>query len=120
MKHIKRKIERWTQEGGYKRGIILPFLTKPYPDVQVQLTVIEAGNEVLKHYHVEQTEFIYFLEGACDFIFENKKIKIESGDLLIIEPNEEHSANNVYNSDACFLTFKIHGNPDDTIWSENS
>ena len=118
MKHLKGKNKRWTQETGYKRRIILPFGSEAYSNIQMQLTEIAAGNKVVRHHHAKQTEFIFFLEGSCDFTFKDITITLESGDLLIIDPNEKHSASNIYDSAARFLTFKINGDANDTIWDD--
>ena len=44
---------------------------------------------------------------------------IEPGDLLVIEPGEEHGANNRGSETAKFLTFKLHGQPGDTNWGDS-
>ncbi len=121
MKHYKstdKMNKKWTQEPGYRRNILLPFGMESYADIQIQLTEISAGEKVRNHYHLKQTEFIYFLKGTCAFSFEDNSITIRHGDLLIIEPREKHSAINKGEVTARFLTFKIRGLPDDTVWDD--
>jgi quercetin dioxygenase-like cupin family protein len=115
MKHIP-KTPKWTLQDGYKRGILLPFGSKGYAGIQVQLTQIAGGEKVDNHFHLKQTEFIYFLKGSCDFIFKNTTVTMRPGDLLVIEPGEIHSATNSSKITSEFLTLKLNGSPNDTVW----
>lgn len=115
MRHIL-KVKEWTRQPGYERGILLPFGSEGYPGVQVQLTQIAGGEKVASHYHLKQTELIFFLEGSCDFIFENSTVTMRLGELLVIEPGEIHNAINNSEITAQFLTLKIRGSPKDTMW----
>ena len=115
MRYIQ-SVQKWTNQVGYQRGILLPFGDKEYHGVQVQLTQIASGDKVSKHYHLKQTEIIYFLEGSCDYFFENATITIHPGELLIINPREVHSTINNSGITARFLTLKISGVLKDTVW----
>jgi len=115
MNHIL-SAKNWTQEPGYKRGILLPSGNKKHPNVQIQLTEIIAGDKVAPHRHPKQTEFIYFLEGSCDFIIGNRRVTMQPEHLLIIEPGERHSTMNNSGITARFLTFKLNVSPKDIVW----
>jgi len=116
MRHVKGGPENWTSERGYMRGVIMPFGSGPDSDIQVQLTTIAPGDTVLPHSHLKQAEYIYFLEGTCDYFFGDQTVRVKPGDLLVVEPGEEHGAANNGTETAKFLTFKLHGQPGDTNW----
>lgn len=108
--------KNWTQEPGYRRGILLPLRNNISPRVQVQLTEILPGDTVRSHLHRKQTEFIYFLEGACDFVVNNESFVVGPAQLLIIEPGDRHSTTNNSGVTARLLTFKLDAAPGDTVW----
>jgi quercetin dioxygenase-like cupin family protein len=118
MKYYRIQQNNWTKEAGYERSILLPFGQKPLPDVQVQLTKIQPEEKVDYHYHIKQSEIIYCLEGEVDFLFKEKTVSIKHGDLIIIEPGEEHGAINIHDKTVCFITIKLNGTPNDTIWKD--
>lgn len=115
MKYISR-MKKWTLQDGYKRDVLLSFGNEKYPNIQIQLTQIAAHEKVGSHFHAKQTEFIFFLKGLCDYIFEKATVTMHPGDLLIIDPGESHSTINNYDKTSEFLTLKVNGSTDDTIW----
>src|SRR4051794_30392878 len=94
MRHISKSAGKWTHERGYLRNIICAFNDSPDGRTQVQLTEIVAGERVPTHYHQRQTEYLFFLEGSCRLMFRETEIRIQAGDLVIIEPLERHAAYN--------------------------
>lgn len=115
MKHI-RISGAWTQERGYAREILLPFEESRDGETQVQLTRIAPGERVPVHYHVRQTEYIFFLEGVCRYQFGRETVEVKAGDLLVIEPTERHMTENTSSMSALFLTVKVDDTAGDTIW----
>ena len=76
---------------------------------------MESGETAPWHYHPEQYEFIFFLEGSLTYFFKNRSVDVKKGDLLIIEPLEEHRTTNK-SGPAVFFSVKIHGGINDTVW----
>ncbi len=113
---ISSKSKQWTDEKGYKRGILFPFGNRIDSGLQIQETIIEAGNHVPDHYHKGQTEFIYVLAGSCEFRLERDAFILNKGDLLIIEPGKVHSTTNPHATDVQLLTFKLNGSVNDSVW----
>jgi quercetin dioxygenase-like cupin family protein len=118
MIHKKNADILWTDEKQYARGVMFPYHERPHDHVQVQLTRIVPGNYVPKHYHKQQTEFIYCLEGRSIFYFEKETITVKKGDLVIIEPGDIHAAKNDGDETAVLVTFKLNGTQDDSVWVE--
>ncbi len=119
MKHIDDLLIRpWQAERGYFRKIICPYASSPDHTTQVQLTEIRPGDRVSTHYHKKQTEYIYFLDGECEMTVEQGAVHVQAGDLLVIETLERHSAENSSSASVRFLTVKVNGSDDDTIWEE--
>ena len=118
MIHVKAKNIDWQKEPGYNRGVLFPYGNEIDSGIQVQLNTFEPGKGASNHKHIKQTEFIYCLEGELRLIFENREIILKPGDLIIIEPGDEHAAENNGNVTVKLLTFKMNGSADDTDWLE--
>jgi len=116
--HIKSKNTKWQEETRYSRGVLFPYGNEIDSRLQVQLNTFEPGQGASNHKHLTQTEFIYCLEGTLNLTFEDREIIFRSGDLLIIEPGDEHAAENIGKETVKLLTLKIDGSPDDTEWLE--
>jgi quercetin dioxygenase-like cupin family protein len=118
MIHIKANKIDWQKEPGYARGVLFPYGNELDPGVQVQINTFEPGGGAGNHKHLEQTEFIYCLEGRLKLTFREREVIFEPGDLLVIESGDEHAAENIGESAVKLLTVKINGSPDDTEWLE--
>lgn len=116
MIHIKSRNTKWQKEPGYSRGVLLPYGNEIDSGMQIQLNTFDPGKGAFNHKHLQQTEFIYCLEGNLKLIFKDREIIFKPGDLLIIEPGDEHAARNPGNETVKILTVKINGSSDDTEW----
>lgn len=54
------------------------------------------------HWH-EEFEFVYMVEGCCEFGFNNKSIRVNRGDILVICPQVAHSIKQVGDNKAEFF-----------------
>ena len=70
-------------------------------------TTFKPGQAVATHQHKTMTEVFYIQSGKADFIVNNKKKTVVSGDCITIEPGEYHSMNNPYKLDTTWIYFGI-------------
>ncbi len=116
MIHIKSKNTHWQKETGYSRGVLFPYGNEIDPGLQVQINTFQPGQRAGNHKHLRQTEYIYCLDGKLKLTFREREVIFKPGDLLIIEPGDEHAAENIGEEAVKILTVKIDGAPDDTVW----
>lgn len=116
MIYIKSRNTKWQKETGYSRGVLFPYGNEIDSGMQIQLNTFEPGKGASNHKHLKQTEFIYCVDGTLKLNFEDREIIFRPGDLLIIEPGDEHAAENIGKETVKLLTMKINGSPDDTEW----
>ena len=51
------------------------------------------GNSCIQSHKHEFVEIAFLVEGTCEHIYKNKKIKLIPGDIFVITPHENHSYN---------------------------
>ncbi|MBI96143.1 hypothetical protein CL656_03265 [bacterium] len=67
----------------------------------------KPGQSVELHKHETMYEVFYILNGKVDFMVENEKLTLTTGDCITIEPNEIHNQSNPYDQDVKWLYFGI-------------
>ena len=63
--------------------------------------------EVEMHKHDTMFEVFYIQSGKAEFVINNKKHIVESGDCITIEPGELHSQSNPFHEEVTWLYFGI-------------
>ncbi len=61
------------------------------------LSVIPPGKHSAAHYHKASAEVLYILQGKGELQIDNKKYSVETGSVVLLEPDEVHS---LYNKSA--------------------
>ncbi|MEA3453161.1 MAG: cupin domain-containing protein [Patescibacteria group bacterium] len=116
MKYIKSVDKNWIEKKGYSKKIFFDENDLNFPGSLVQQIKIKAGETAGVHYHKKQTEIFYFFNGNGYFIVNGKRIDLEEGDTLVIEPNDKHSVVNEGEEDFIYIAFKLNYHPEDSYW----
>jgi len=82
----------------------------------VQEIIIRPEEMAKSHYHEKQTEVFYVLNENGYFIINGEKMKLKTGDVLIVEPMDRHTVINDSDKDFSYLCFKINFVDGDSIW----
>ncbi|MGM9609347.1 MAG: AraC family ligand binding domain-containing protein, partial [Eubacteriales bacterium] len=53
------------------------------------LTLHLRASDYAKHFH-NDCEFLYFIDGAGDYVVEERRYRVTSGDLMLIPPGKYH------------------------------
>lgn len=61
------------------------------------LSVIPPGKHSAAHFHKVSAEVLYILEGSGELQVDEKKYSVETGNVILLEPDEVHS---LYNKSA--------------------
>ena len=80
---------------------IIPTLSK------FSIAVFQPGESAPSHIHESMYEVYFVDQGSITFTVSSKKIKLQKGDCLIIEPNEPHAAINNTHSPFHLIYFGI-------------
>ena len=119
MKLIKAKSKQWeAKPGGYSKKIFLDEKDLNYPGALVQELKIKPGDICTNHYHKKQTEIFYFTTVNGWFEVAGKRINLEKGDVLVVEPNDIHRAGNESDEDFVYVAFKFNYSTDDSFYEE--
>lgn len=114
MQVIKSKDKNWEEKEGYNKKILIDDIDKN--NVVFQEVKIKPGEIAKTHFHKIQTEIFYFLDDNGYWVINGEKMKFEIGDVLIIEPMDEHSVVNETDKDYVYLAFKYNYDPKDIYW----
>lgn len=68
------------------------------------------GQSVETHKHDSMNEIFYIKTGKADFVIDDKKITLVSGDCITIEQGEYHSMSNPYSKKTTWIYFGIATN----------
>lgn len=118
MKLVKSNSKNWEEKRGYSKKIFLTPNDLRSTGNLIQEIKIKSGETVPDHYHKKQTEVFYFLTNNGYWIINGKKQQFESGDMLVIEPNDKHSVINETKEDYLYMVFKTNYHEDDIYWVE--
>lgn len=112
MKHIKNSEKNWVHKTGYSKKIFADPAVLGKEGLLVQELQIAPGQIAKNHYHKKQTEIFYFLNTVGMFNINNKPVRLEIGDILIVEPNDWHEVSNDSQENFRYITFKFN-------WQDN-
>ena len=91
------------------------FLCLQIPVVRFPDQSLCSAGLFQNHYHRQQTEVFYALNNLGYFIVNGENIKLEVGDLLLVEPGENHTVANDNSEEFKFLAIKLDNNKKDTF-----
>jgi quercetin dioxygenase-like cupin family protein len=116
MKYFELKKDSWTDAEGYRKAIVAGSDVLEQEGNLIQIVEIAAGNAVKPHHHDSSLEFLYVIDGECDFGINTETLRLKPGDMLLTEPGDIHSVRN--NGDEPFrvLVFKTNAVSGDTFW----
>ncbi|WP_397446375.1 cupin domain-containing protein [Polaribacter sp. R77954] len=85
------------------------FITKgEIPNLMMfSSATFKPGQKVEMHKHDTMFEVFYVQNGKAEFIINNTKHLVETGDCITVEPGEFHSQSNPFNEDVTWLYFGI-------------
>lgn len=90
------------------------------PGHLLQEVTIPPKTKQRVHFHTQQTEVFYILEGEAEMTFNGEMVAAKKGDAFICEPHDKHNLWNKSNKPFKVLVFKIdYQGDDDTHWEEN-
>lgn len=81
----------------YRFGDSGPKYLMKGPRSNFAIVRFNPGQDFPAHYHEIMEENFYVIEGKIDIYVEDKKITLEKGQFIHIEPNEIHYVKNNYN-----------------------
>lgn len=116
MKIIKSESKEWLQKEGYSKKIYLNEIDLGHKGALVQKLKIKTGESAPMHHHEKQTEIFYFLNNNGYFVVNDKKIEVESDDILVVEPFDRHIAVNESGEDFLYMAFKVNYEENDLFW----
>ena len=116
MKFIKCSEKQWEKKKGYSKKIFLTEKDLNFKGAHVQELKLLPGEAAKIHHHKRQTEIFYFLNNNGYFIVNKEKITINPGDLIVIEPNDNHEVINNTQEDFLYIAFKLNYKEDDIFW----
>jgi len=116
MKIIKFNCKNWDDKKGYSKRVLLNDKELRKPGVFIQEVKIKPKDKSALHHHKKQTEIFYFLSSNGHWIINDKKVKPNVGDILVIEPGDIHSTINDTNEKYLYLCFKIDYDSNDLYW----
>lgn len=67
----------------------------------------KPGQSVEPHSHETMFEVYYVCSGKAVFIINGEEIEVAPGDCITVEPRDEHSVHNPFDSDAAWLYFGV-------------
>jgi len=117
MQVIKSSVKSWDEKKGYRKKIFLDENELNTKGARVQQIKIKPHEVAKNHYHKIQTEISYFLNNNGYYVVNGKKISVEPGDIIVIEPNDRHEVVNNTDNDFLYMVFKLDYSEDDFYWA---
>ena len=117
MREIKPSKIKWKDGGhGYFRKAFMAIKNKSSKECKVQFIRIPPNTLVKPHFHKGQTESEYVLAGSGTVKSGKQIIRLRSGTLFIVGPNEFHEVKS--GSKGLLLLVTKANYSDDTEWCE--
>lgn len=116
MKKTNIENGEWQKGEGYYKRVFFDPTDMKQDGVQLQQIKISPNQIAENHYHENQTEVFYFLNNHGYFVVNGEKVIIKTGDILMIEPRDEHKVVNNSEKDFLYLAFKSNYSNDDIYW----
>lgn len=119
MKYLPKNKGQLVHKKDYSKRIIFTPEDLKSKGNLLQVALIKPGVEQRFHFHHQQTEVFFILEGRAYVVIGDKKILARPGDAFICEPREKHKVINSFNKEFKLIVFKINlPKTDDIVWVE--
>ena len=108
-------------EVDYSKTIIFSGEDFEEPGHLLQVVTVPARTRQRLHFHRQQTEVFYVLDGKALIRLGDEEVPAGPGDAFVCNPGDKHSLWNRSDEDFRLLVFKI-GLPeeDDSVWCEGN
>lgn len=101
----------------YAKKIIVNRDDLPGEGHLLQTVTIPPKTRQRVHFHDQQTELFYILEGECHIFINGHEFLAKPGDSFVCSPKDRHNLWNQTEKDFTLLVFKINlPDTDDTHW----
>ncbi len=115
MKLIKSGSKDWQEGADYFKKILLEANDIQAGNFMIQEVRIRPGIKATNHYHRQQIELFYAINDYGYFIVGEKNIKLEAGNMLLVNTGEKHTVANDSQEEFRFLAIKLTYNKEDTF-----
>jgi quercetin dioxygenase-like cupin family protein len=107
------------QEVDYSKTIIFSGDDFQVPGHLLQVVIVPPQTRQRLHFHQQQTEVFYILEGQASIRLGSEDFLARPGDAFVCNPGDEHSLWNQSDQDFKLAVFKINAPvADDSVWLE--
>lgn len=107
MKYISKDSREWIKKPGYRKKVFITPEEIQKDGILVQKLQILPGETAKSHFHKKQTEIFYFINTAGEFFVNEKKVKLQDGDVLVVEPGDIHKVSNKSNAVFEYIAYKF-------------
>jgi quercetin dioxygenase-like cupin family protein len=104
MEIIKNK--EWIKGEKYRKRILLDNFTKNIN--LIEDVIIEANGIIPLHHHDFTDEIFYIVKNSAIMIVNDKRFKVNEGDMIYVNKNEKHSFENKNDSELKMIAMKIN------------
>lgn len=118
MKKLSLAEKQWVAGRGYRKQRLLGPADLVTPGALVQQVVIAPGEQIPDHLHHQAREFYYVLAGTCRLVVNDTQLRLQEGDMLLMEPGDVHRLYNDGPQPFRLLVFKTGATDHDTEWPE--
>ena len=119
MKYASNKQAKEIVKKDYSKRIIFDSTDFKQKRHLLQTVTIPPKTKQRLHWHFEQTDVFYILEGECLIFINDKKLIARPGDAFICEPKDKHNLWNQSDKPFRLLVFKINlPEGEDSYWEE--
>jgi len=113
---VRAEEKEWSEKEGYSKKVFLTDADLKQPGIHVQEIKIKPNETAKNHYHKKQTEIFYFLNNNGYFIVNGRKIDVRPGDIIVVQPMDEHEVVNNTDSDFLYMAYKFNYDAEDLYW----
>jgi quercetin dioxygenase-like cupin family protein len=103
---------KWEEKNGYKTIRVFDISESSF----VQIVEVSPSSEVGKHYHRNQTEVFYILEGSAILGLGGTEYRAKEGDIFLCKPKTIHYVINNSQNRFRVLVFKYNWVKNDSVW----
>ena len=120
MKYFKAGTGTLIKREDYSKEIIFNQTDLPGQGHLLQVVTIPPQTKQRLHFHDQQTEVFYILEGECLIYLNDEEFLAKPGDAFVCSPGDKHNLWNKTDEDFKLAVFKIDlPEEDDTHWSNS-
>jgi mannose-6-phosphate isomerase-like protein (cupin superfamily) len=104
MEIIKNK--EWVKGEKYRKKILLDNFSKNIN--LIEDVIVEVNGNIPLHYHKFTDEIFYIIKNSAVMIIDDKKFKVNEGDMIYVNKNEKHGFENKNDSELKMIVMKIN------------